>query len=297
VKTRKLGGTGLSVGCIGLGGMSLSIDGRPDEAQSLRVIHAALDAGVTLIDTANVYCLDDADVGHNERLIAKALKSRRGKREDVVVATKGGLARPSGDWKPDGDPKRLKRACEASLKALGVEAIALYQLHAPDPAVPFFDTLGALAELRKEGKVLHLGLSNVSAEQTHLAERFFPVASVQNRCSVFHRESFHDGTVAYCEERGIAFLPYGPVGGRRGAARTPEEPTLKAVAARAGATPYQVCLAWLLAKSPAMIPIPGARRAESAASSAAAAELTLGRAELAELERAFPTKIDRPPSK
>lgn len=271
------------MGRVGLGGMPLSIDGRPTEDEAVRVIHAALDAGMTLIDTADVYCLDDADIGHNERLIAKALKARRA--DGVVVATKGGLRRPRGAWTSDASPKSLRRACEASLKALGVDAIPLYQLHAPDEKVPFMETLAALADLKKEGKVLHVGLSNVDARQVAFAEKFFPVASVQNRCNVFDRVSIKDGTVAYCEERGIAFLPYSPVGGHRRHAELMKNPALRETAERLGATPYQVALAWLLKLSPACIPIPGASRPESARSSAAAADLELDGAAMARLER------------
>lgn len=265
--------------------MGLSIAGRPTEADAVRVLHAAMDAGMTLIDTADIYCLDGGDTGHNEKLIARALKERGRERDGIVVATKGGLARGSAGLRPNGDPKHLRRACERSLKALGVEAITLYQLHARDPNVPFFDSLGALADLRKEGKVVHLGLSNVSAEEARFAGKFFPVASVQNRCNVFRRECLKEGVVDYCEKNGVAFLPYSPVGGQQGKARTPEDPVLRSVARRLGATPFEVCLAWLLAVTPASIPIPGARRRESALSSAAAAELKLGPVEMAELAK------------
>src|SRR5690606_23709592 len=134
---------------IGLGGMPLSIQGRPDEAQAIAVIHAALDAGITFIDTADAYCLDDGEIGHNERLIAKALAAWPSAR--VVVATKGGLERPGGRWETNGRPEHLRAACERSLAALGVEQIELYQLHAPDSAVPFAESVGALADLRREG--------------------------------------------------------------------------------------------------------------------------------------------------
>ena len=146
---------------LGLGGMPLSITGRPSEEQAVRTIHAALDAGMDLIDTADVYCLDDADMGHNERLIARALRQWKGGR-NVLVATKGGLRRPKGEWTRDASHQRMRSACEASLKALGVGTIDLYQLHAPDEKVRFEDTLGALADLRKAGKVRLVGLSNVN---------------------------------------------------------------------------------------------------------------------------------------
>lgn len=264
--------------------MSLSIQGRPDEAQAIRVIHAALDAGITLIDTADVYCLDDSDTGHNERLIARAL---RGRSERVLVATKGGLRRPGGAWVTDARPDRLRAACEASLTALGVECIDLYQLHAPDPEVPFADSVGALADCQRAGKIRHIGLSNVDTEQIEEARRIVEVVSVQNRCNPFDTTSFENGVVRYCEDNAIAFFAYSPVGGKRGHVRVGQSSTLEAIARRRGATAYQVCLAWLLAMSRAIIPIPGASRVDSVRSSARAADLELTDADLAELRQQF----------
>src|SRR6185503_12463400 len=152
-KTRPLGPGAPAVSVIGYGGMMVSIAGRPPEEQGIRAIQAALDSGATLIDTADVYCLDDNDIGHNERLIAKALKQRAGSRDHIVVATKGGLTRPGGSWQSNADPDHLRGACERSLKALGVDRIDLYQLHAPDPRVPFAESVGALADLQRAGKI------------------------------------------------------------------------------------------------------------------------------------------------
>ncbi|HEV8324670.1 MAG TPA: aldo/keto reductase [Myxococcota bacterium] len=287
MQTRKLGPGGPDVSAIGLGGMPLSIVGRPDEDQGVRVIHAAIDAGMTLVDTADVYCLDDADLGHNERLIARAVHERSG-RQHVVVATKGGLERPRGAWTTNGRPEHLRAACERSLQALGVQAIELYQLHAPDDAVPFADSVGALAALRAAGKIVHVGLSNVDVAEIDEARAIVPIATVQNRCNPFDATSFENGVVAHCEALGIAFLAHSPVGGHRGHARVAADPVLAAVARRRGATPYQVCLAWLLALSPAVVPIPGASRPASARSSAAAAEVHLDDADLAELQARFP---------
>jgi aryl-alcohol dehydrogenase-like predicted oxidoreductase len=285
--SRLLGSSGRAVSAIGLGAMPLSLAGRPDEPQAIRVIHAALDAGLTLIDTADSYCLDDDDLGHNERLIGRALRDWR-RREEVLVATKGGLERPGGDWTVNGRPEHLRRACERSLQALGVERIELYQLHGPDPAVPFEESVGALAELQRAGKIHHVGLSNVNVAQIELARTVVQVVSVQNRCNPFDRRAFLDGTVAYCTRHLIAFLPHSPVGGHRGHVRITAEPTLRRVADKLGVTPYQVGLAWLLASSPMMIPIPGASRAESARSSAAAVDLMLPPAQLEALNAAFP---------
>jgi aryl-alcohol dehydrogenase-like predicted oxidoreductase len=284
MKERRLGPDGPMVGEVGLGGMYMSITGRPEEAQAIRTIHAALDAGVTLIDTADVYCLDDRDIGHNERLVKKALAGRG---ERVVVATKGGLARPRGQWTRDARPDHLVAACERSLAALGVAAIELYQLHAPDAAVPFAESVGALARLREQGKIRRVGLSNVSVEELAEARRIVPIASVQNRWNPGHRSPEHDGVLAACTEAGIAFLPYSPFGGASGALSLGERPRLAAEAARRGMSPHRLVLAWMLAKSPVVIPIPGARREASTRDSAAASGVALSAADVAAIEASF----------
>jgi aryl-alcohol dehydrogenase-like predicted oxidoreductase len=284
MKERRLGPDGPMVGEVGLGGMYMSITGRPEEAQAIRTIHAALDAGETLIDTADVYCLDDGDIGHNERLLRKALEGRR---EKVIVATKGGLRRPGGAWTRDARPERLAAACDASLRALGVEAIDLYQLHAPDSRVPFAESVGALARLREAGKIRRVGLSNVSAEELAEARRIVPIASVQNRWNPGDRGPERDGVLAACTAAGIAFLPYSPFGGASGAQSLAGRTRLAAEASRRGMSPHRLVLAWMLAKSPVVIPIPGARREASVRDSAAAADVTLTAADVAAIEASF----------
>jgi aryl-alcohol dehydrogenase-like predicted oxidoreductase len=286
---RPLGSSGLLVSQIGLGGMPLSIAGRPGKSEAIKVIHASLRAGVTLIDTADVYCLDQSDIGHNERLIADALAQLGAAATTaVVVATKGGLQRPGGAWVTDAHPRRLRSACEASLKALRLPALPLYQLHAVDDAVSLEDSVGALAELRKQGKIVHIGLSNVNAAELRRAMAVAPITSVQNRCSVFDRRDLGNGLLALCAEHKIAYLAYSPVGGGRGKGRVADDPTLRAVGARHGVSPYQVALAWLLSRSPALIPIPGASQISSAIDSAAADAVKLDAEDLAALDRAFP---------
>jgi aryl-alcohol dehydrogenase-like predicted oxidoreductase len=287
MRTRSLGDTGISVSAIGFGAMPLSIAGRPTEKESIRVVHAALDSGMTLIDTADVYCLDHRDYGHNERLIAQALRAY-GDSRNVLVATKGGLERPSGDWTVNAHPRHLRAACEASLQALGVATIDLYQLHAPDDRIPFADSVGALAELKAAGKIRHVGLSNVSVHHIETAAKITPIASVQNRCNPFERYAFTTGVVQACADKNVTFLAHSPVGGHRGHSRTESDPTLCMVGARHGLTPYQVCLAWLLAASPAVVAIPGASRPVNARSSAAAANAVLSADDLAVLGRTFP---------
>jgi aryl-alcohol dehydrogenase-like predicted oxidoreductase len=287
MQTRPLGSSGLHVSQIGLGGMPLSIAGRPAKSEAIKIIHASLRAGVTLIDTADVYCLDQSDIGHNERLIAEALASWDGD-AGVVVATKGGLQRPGGAWVTDAHPRRLKSACEASLKALKVQALQLYQLHAVDDAVPIEDSVGALAELRKQGKIVHIGLSNVGVSEIKRAQAVAPIVSVQNRCSVFDRRDFSNGVIALCAAERLCYLAYSPVGGGRGKARVAEDATLKAVGARHGVSPFQVALAWLLSRSPVIVPIPGASKITSALDSAAAAGMAFSQDDLAALDQAFP---------
>ena len=280
--TRRIGGA--AVGAIGLGAMLLSIAGRPDEARAVRTIHAALDAGVTLIDTADAYCRDQSDFGHGERLVAKALAAWSGDRDRVLVATKGGHIRPGGSWDLDGRPEYLRQACEASLKALGVEAIGLYQFHRPDPKVPFTESVGALAELRAAGKVRLVGLSNVSVDQIRQARELVEVASVQNEFSPRFRRS--EGELAWCAANRIAFLPWSPLGGiGRGRDLGGRHRAFAEVAEAHGVSPQQVALAWELAKAPVVIPIPGSSRPETILDSAAAASLRLTADELARLDR------------
>ena len=264
----------------------MSIANRPPMQQSIAVIHAAIDAGMTLIDTADVYCVDHTDIGHNERLIAQALKERPS--DKVLVATKGGLERPNGAWTTNGHPAHLQAACEASLKALEIEAIDLYQLHAPDDDIPFADSVGALAELQRAGKIRHIGLSNVDVSEIETARSIAPVVSVQNRCNPMDTTSFGNGVVDYCTKHRIAFLPHSPVGGHQGHMRLQDNPILARISQRRDCSPYQLCLAMLLARSPVMIPIPGASKIASAQSSAQAASLDLTEQDLSELKAGFP---------
>ncbi|MFI6813823.1 aldo/keto reductase [Nonomuraea sp. NPDC050328] len=266
--------------------MPLSIENRPDEARALATIHAAIEAGVTLIDTADSYHWHAGEEGHNEELVARALAGRT---EQVLVATKGGRTRPGdGSWGVDGRPVHLRRACEASLRRLGVEAIGLYQLHKPDPRVPWAESVGTLRELLDEGKIRAAGLSNVSVAQLLQAREVLgqDLVSVQNEYSPLVRDS--EPVLRACEELGVAFLPWSPLGGISRSSLDPGAPAFEPgpfhrVAAGRGVSPQQVCLAWLLASSPVLIPIPGASRPESARDSARAAELELTAAELAQL--------------
>jgi aryl-alcohol dehydrogenase-like predicted oxidoreductase len=286
IPARRLGPGAAMVSAVGYGGMHLSIRDRPPEEQGIRVIQAALDAGVTLVDTADVYCLDERDLGHNEQLITRALAAWRGDRSRLIVATKGGMRRPAGRWEIDGRPAHLRSACELSLRNLGVEQIDLYQLHVPDPRVPLTDSVGALAELQREGKVRWIGLSNVSVAEIQEAETVGAITTVQNRLNPFFREALTDGVVSYCADRGIGFLAYSPTGGGRLNHKLPAHPVLQPMAARLGTTPHALVLAWILARSPTVLVIPSARTVEHALDSVSASELTLSDADLSAITTA-----------
>jgi aryl-alcohol dehydrogenase-like predicted oxidoreductase len=282
MQQRRLGD--VTVGAIGLGGMPLSVGARPDEAQALRTVAAALDAGVTLLDTADAYCLGPDEIGHNERLLAEGVRAWGGDADDVLIATKGGHTRTAdGGWELDGRPSYLRQACEASLRALGVEAVGLYQYHRPDPKVPWAESVGALEDLRAEGKIRHVGVSNADLDQIREAQAITRLVAVQNEFSPAFRSSAAE--LAHCAEHGIAFLPWSPLGGMGSAAALGDRHTAFAEVARErGVSPQRVCLAWHLAQAPVVVPIPGASRPESITDSAAAAELELTLEELARLD-------------
>ncbi len=280
MKQRTLGE--LTVSEIGLGGMPMSIEGRPDEERSVRTIHAALDAGVTFIDTADAYHLHANEVGHNESLIAKALGSYSGSTDDVVVATKGGHLRPGdGSWTVNGRPEYLKEAAKASLKRLGGDAIGLYQFHRPDPAVAYEESVGALADLLDEGVIRMAGISNADLGQIRSAQQVLGgrLVSVQNQFSPKFRSSRPE--LDLCAELGIAFLPWSPLGGIKSAAGLGDDHDAFAEVAKAhDVSPQQVALAWELALAPVVIPIPGSSRPESITDSSRAVDLELSAAEV-----------------
>ncbi|WP_138444191.1 aldo/keto reductase [Sinomonas susongensis] len=285
MKQRTIGN--VPVSAIGLGGMPMSIEGRPDERQSVATIHAALDAGVTLIDTADAYHLAAQDeVGHNEELISRAVRAYSGDVSHVVIATKGGHLRPEeGPWAKNGDPEYLKKAAKASARRLGVEAIDLYQYHRPDPQVPYADSIGALAELLDEGVIRMAGISNANVEQIREAQEVLGgrLVSVQNQFSPKFRSS--EPELELCAEMGIAFLPWSPLGGissARDLGSNHDEFAL--VAQKYGVSPQVVALAWELAKADVVIPIPGASRPESILDSATAPDLELTPEDLGRLD-------------
>jgi aryl-alcohol dehydrogenase-like predicted oxidoreductase len=283
VQQRRIGDT--TVSAIGLGAMPLSTkDDRPSPEEAQAVVHAALDAGVTLIDTADAYARDEAEFGHNEELVAAALASYGGSTDGVLVATKGGHTRRGSDWELDGSPGYLRRACEDSLRRLGVDAIGLYQFHRPDPDTPWEDSMGALRQLADDGLVQMVGISNADIAQIDVARSIVGPAlvSVQNQFSPGWRSSADE--LAHCAAHGLAFIPWSPFGGVSAAGSLESSaPAFAEVAEELGVSVYRVTLAWHLAQSDVVVPIPGASRPSSIQDSAAAADLQLTPEQLARL--------------
>jgi aryl-alcohol dehydrogenase-like predicted oxidoreductase len=286
MKQRPIGSR--TVSAIGLGGMPMSIEGRPDRERSIATIHAALDAGVTLIDTADAYHEHANEVGHNESLIAEALRSYGADTSGVLVATKGGHLRPGdGSWTVNGRPEYIKEAAQASARRLGVDTIGLYQFHRPDPAVPYADSIGALRELLDEGVIEMAGISNATVAQIDEANRILDgrLVSVQNQFSPAFRSSLDE--LEHCARLGIAFLPWSPLGGiARAADVGARHDAFQTVADARGASPQQIALAWELALAPIVIPIPGASRPTSIQNSVIAADIELSADEVASLSAA-----------
>lgn len=259
---RSLNKTNIKVYPIGLGAMPLSLKGRPDEAQALNVIKTFINGGGNFIDTANVYCLNASDIGHNEFLIEKAI-SKLSQKNNIIVATKGGIERDGDNWIANGNPDFLRQSCENSLTALKTETIFLYQLHAPDPKIALSDSVSELLNLKEEGKIQHIGLSNVSVEQIKLALSITDILSVQNRCNLFDQRPFKNGVIEFCEQNKITFIAHSPVGGHFQHKLLSENPLLTRLSHKYKISPYQIMLAWLLDKSDAILPIPGATKINS----------------------------------
>ena len=274
--TISIGGD-LTVSRMGFGAMRITgqgIWGPPaDIDRAKAALRRAVELGVNFIDTADSYGPEVS-----EELIAQVLHPYA---DDLVIATKGGLVRPGpGRWEPDGRPQHLRAACEGSLRRLKLDQIPLYQFHRPDPKVPLADSVGALAELKAEGKIRHIGASNVSEAQLREMQRLTPIVSVQNRYNLGDRSS--EAMIDVCDAAGIAFLPWAPI------QNADSLPPVLSAARRLGASTRQVALAWLLGRSARMLPIPGSGSAEHVAENIAAASLELTSAEsnaIAELAR------------
>jgi pyridoxine 4-dehydrogenase len=255
---------------LGFGAMRITGNGiwgePPDEGQAKATLRRVVELGVNFIDTADSYGPEVS-----ERLIAETLYPYP---EDLVIATKGGLVRPGpGRWDPDGRPEHLRAACEGSLRRLRLDQIPVYQLHRPDRRVPLADSLGTLVQLKAEGKIRHIGISNVSEAQLRAAQQITPVVSVQNRYNAADRQS--ESMVDLCEPEQIAFLPWAPI------QQADSNPAVAEAAKRHGASPRQIVLAWLLARSPQMLPIPGTGSPEHAEANVAAGSFELSPDEVA----------------
>jgi len=292
VKTREIGNDQVgrvAVGAIGLGLMTFDQSGAQPREQLADTVRAAVDAGVTLFDTADAYGPGDdlgaGAQGENERLVA-GLLDEVGVRDHVLLATKGGHVRTDGgEWATDSSPEHLREAVDASLRRLGVEQIALWQHHRPDPDLDYAEVISTLAQIHASGKVRMIGLSNADPDQIREAQQVLGSAlvSVQNQFSPKFRSSRAE--IDVCAELGLAFLPWSPLGGLADAKELAEKhPAFKEVADERGVSAQQVALAWELAQSPVVVPIPGAKRPQSITDSAAAADLELSSEELSRLD-------------
>lgn len=307
METRKIGNQGLAAGAIGLGCMGMThAYGSGDETESIRTIHRALECGVTMLDTAEVY-----GPYNNEELVGKAI---RGRREQVVLATKFGIMRDSDQMQLDGSPANARRAVEGSLRRLGVDVIDLYYLHRKDPKVPIEETIGAMKDLVEAGKIRFIGLSEVGAETIHRAHKVHPVSAVQSEYSLWER-GIEQSILPAMRQLGIGLVPFSPLG--RGYLTGALESTaafgandfrrslprfddahmaanrklvdiVRAVASRRGATPAQVALAWILTIAPDAVPIPGTKRLKYLEENLGAANVRLTPDDIAELDRLAP---------
>ena len=287
METKQLGNTSISISAIGLGGMPLSLSNRPSETEAIAVIHKVLDLGVTLIDTADSYCKDESDKHHNERLIYKALQQYNEDTSRVIVATKGGLMRPNGDWTRNGNPDHLRQTIQESFQALGGEKpIDVWQYHAPDPNYAVKESLAAAREAVQAGLVRYVGVSNFSVEQIQQAQEVVEVVSVQNQYNPWQRQPEVDGVLDYCEKTGITFFPWSPLGGSRRVKELSQIKAITQLAVEKGISIYCLVLAWLRTKAPCVVPIPGASKPQSIEDSVKAAAVRLSPSEIEQIDRA-----------
>ena len=262
----------------------MSLSSRPLESQSISVIHRALDLGVTLIDTADSYCQDESDKHHNEKLIAKALAQYSGDTSKVIVATKGGLMRPQGSWTRNGNPHHLRKTIRESFEALGGQKpIDLWQYHSPDPDYSIAESLAPAKEAVAAGIIRFVGVSNFSVEQIKRARDTVEIVSVQNQYNPWYRQPESDGVLEYCESEKLTFFPWSPLGGSRRVSRLQEMPAIANLAREKNVSVYCLVLAWLMAKSPCVLPIPGASKISSIEDSVRAIDLKLTDAELQQI--------------
>jgi len=286
MRTRRLGPEGPQVSVVGLGGMLLSITGRPPDDQSQRVIQSALDFGVTLFDTSDAYCLDEQELGHNERIFTRSLE---GHRADVTLMTTVGLRRPGGAWTVDSSPDYLVECVERSLRNQSVDALDVVSLYAPDNRIPYEESVGALRDLKAKGKIKHVGLCNVEVEHIKRAETVLPIQCVQNRWHPQAREIEKNGVLDNCNTSGKAFVAYAPFGGTLGAPTLTTLGKLSDQARRRRLSPYQLVLAWMTNKAPVTFVLAGARRSESIEDSAGAGSVEFDTDAVRAVENTLPS--------
>lgn len=286
MEIKQLGNTDVSISAIGLGGMPMSLSNRPSESEAIAVIHRAIALGVTLIDTADSYCKDESDKHHNEKLIAKALQQYQGDTSKVIVATKGGLMRPDGNWTRNGNPNHLRETIRTSFEALGgTKPIDIWQYHAPDPNYTIKQALTPVKEAVKEGLIRLIGVSNFSVEQIKQARELVEIVSVQNQYNPWHRKPEHDGVLKYCQAENLTFFPWSPLGGSSRVSSLQDIKVIAQLAAEKEVSVYQIVLAWLRAKSPCIVPIPGASKVASIEDSVAAVAVKLSEAEVSRIDQ------------
>lgn len=286
MQKKQLGNTDITISAVGLGGMPMSLSGRPPESQAIEVIHRALTLGVTLIDTADSYCQDESDKHHNERLIHKALQQYEGDTSQVTVATKGGLMRPNGSWTRNGNPDHLRETIRISFEALGKsKPIDVWQYHAPDPNYTIEEALTPAKEAVNESLIRFVGVSNFSVEQIKRARDVVDIVSVQNQYNPWYRQPESDGVLEYCETEGLTFFPWSPLGGSRRVGSLEDIPVIAQLAKEKGVSVYQIVLAWLRGKSPCIVPIPGASKVSSLEDSVGAIDVKLSEEEVGKIDR------------
>ena len=286
METKQLGKTNVNISSIGLGGMPMSISNRPSEAEAIAVIHRALALGVTLIDTADSYCQDESDKHHNEKLIAKAMQQYTGDTSQVIVATKGGLMRPKGNWTRNGNPKHLRETIRTSFEALGgSKPIDVWQYHAPDLNYTIKEALTPAKEAVEQGLIRFIGVSNFSVEQIKQAQDVVDIVSVQNQYNPWYRQPESDGVLKYCETQNLTFFPWSPLGGSRRVTSLQDIPIIAQLAQAKAVSVYQIVLAWLKAKSPCIVPIPGASKIASIEDSVGAVEVKLNDTEINQIDQ------------
>lgn len=286
MKTRSLGPDGPQVSVVGLGGMLLSITGRPPEDQSIRVIDSALDFGVSLFETSDGYALDDNELGHNERLLTRGLE---GQRDKVTLVTTVGLRRPGGAWTVDSSPEYIVEAVERSLRNQAVSALDVAMLYAADKKIPYEESVGTLFRLKEQGKVVHVGVCNADVPLIKRAETVGPIQAVQNRWHPLAREVEKNGVLEFCAQTGKAFLAYSPFGGTFGAPTLTTLGKLSDQARRRRLSPYQLVLSWMINKTQTTFAIAGARRSESIEDSAGAGAVEFDGDAVRAVENTIPT--------